>query len=375
MRETFLHSLAVRAHDDQILDDFKTFLAIEGTVKVLDALPQVTALLNKERQVVFSNKALKEMLGKEQLDEILGKRVGELIYCKNADNDTGGCGTSQKCTVCGALNAIIESQILNQKTTKDCRVNTGYNGIESSLDLKVTASPFRIDESRFTLLSISDVSNQKRKQIFERIFFHDIINTAGALKGNLEYLPLVKDKKESERVIKEVNVLSEDLIEEILSQRDLAAAEAGDLDVFKTKINSLDILFFIKSKLLRHSTANNKSIQIDVSSLNINLETDELLLKRVLTNMLKNALEATHENGVVKMGVKPEFDKVEFWVQNSVVMPRNVQLQVFQRSFSTKGHNRGLGTYSMKLITEKYLDGKIDFVSREGQGTKFFVQL
>jgi sensor histidine kinase regulating citrate/malate metabolism len=91
--------------------------------------------------------------------------------------------------------------------------------------------------------------------------------------------------------------------------------------------------------------------------------------------MLKNALEATPENEVVEMGVKSTKDGIMFWVQNPGVMPRDVQLQVFQRSFSTKGHNRGLGTYSMKLIAERYLKGKIDFVSKQGTGTNFFILL
>ncbi|MBK7188571.1 MAG: hypothetical protein IPH86_07860 [bacterium] len=56
-------------------------------------------------------------------------------------------------------------------------------------------------------------------------------------------------------------------------------------------------------------------------------------------------------------------------------MPRTVQLQVFQRSFSTKGRDRGIGTYSIKLLTEKYLGGKASFVSDEGQGTTFSVTL
>lgn len=38
-------------------------------------------------------------------------------------------------------------------------------------------------------------------------------------------------------------------------------------------------------------------------------------------------------------------------------MPRTSQLQIFQRSFSTKGKGRGLGTYSIKLLTERYLKG------------------
>jgi signal transduction histidine kinase len=56
-------------------------------------------------------------------------------------------------------------------------------------------------------------------------------------------------------------------------------------------------------------------------------------------------------------------------------MPSSVQRQVFNRSFSTKGAGRGLGTYSVKLLTERYLKGKAGFTSSEADGTTFFVIL
>ena len=62
-------------------------------------------------------------------------------------------------------------------------------------------------------------------------------------------------------------------------------------------------------------------------------------------------------------------------MHNPSVMPRDIQLQVFQRSFSTKGSGRGLGTYSVRLFTEKYLGGSISFRSAEGEGTTFRVTL
>jgi sensor histidine kinase regulating citrate/malate metabolism len=91
--------------------------------------------------------------------------------------------------------------------------------------------------------------------------------------------------------------------------------------------------------------------------------------------MLKNALEATPESETVIMGVDAAQEKLTFWIKNPTVMPHDVKLQVFQRSFSTKGQDRGLGTYSMKLITEKYLNGKIGFSSNETIGTKFYIEL
>ena len=56
-------------------------------------------------------------------------------------------------------------------------------------------------------------------------------------------------------------------------------------------------------------------------------------------------------------------------------MPPEVQLQVFNRSFSTKGNGRGIGTYSIKLLCERYLKGKVSFVSSAEQGTIFKVTL
>jgi sensor histidine kinase regulating citrate/malate metabolism len=50
-------------------------------------------------------------------------------------------------------------------------------------------------------------------------------------------------------------------------------------------------------------------------------------------------------------------------------------MQLFQRSFSTKGTGRGIGTYSMKLFGEKYLEGRVDFESTRENGTTFFIEI
>ena len=48
---------------------------------------------------------------------------------------------------------------------------------------------------------------------------------------------------------------------------------------------------------------------------------------------------------------------------------------IFSRTFSTKGFGRGIGTYSVKLFTEQYLKGKVEFVSESGIGTVFTLVL
>jgi len=102
---------------------------------------------------------------------------------------------------------------------------------------------------------------------------------------------------------------------------------------------------------------------------------DETLLKRILGNLVKNALEATKEEGEIFIGCKLRDDELQFWVYNSDVIPHDVQLQIFQRSFSTKGEGRGLGTYSVKLFTERCLGGHVSFVSNKEDGTIFTVTI
>jgi len=57
------------------------------------------------------------------------------------------------------------------------------------------------------------------------------------------------------------------------------------------------------------------------------------------------------------------------------VIDKKVKLQIFQRSFSTKGSNRGVGTYSIKLFVENYMKGTVWFESNESEGTTFKVDL
>jgi signal transduction histidine kinase len=87
--------------------------------------------------------------------------------------------------------------------------------------------------------------------------------------------------------------------------------------------------------------------------------------------MVKNALEASGCGDMVRTGLGVKKNRVEFWVRKPRPMPREIQLQVFQRSFSTKGKGRGLGTYSMKFLSERYLHGTVRFESSEEEGTVF----
>ncbi|MBK8661764.1 MAG: ATP-binding protein [Ignavibacteriales bacterium] len=103
--------------------------------------------------------------------------------------------------------------------------------------------------------------------------------------------------------------------------------------------------------------------------LDIDIISDRSLLGRVLGNMVKNALEADPAGSTITISCFPGDQKVVFSVHNTTFMPQHVQLQIFNRSFSSKGKGRGLGTYSMKLLSERY--SKQDCFVRISKGTRY----
>ena len=205
--------------------------------------------------------------------------------------------------------------------------------------------------------------------------FHDIINTAGGLRGFLEFLQSSDDPEESKEFLQIASQLSNNLVDEIMAQIQILAAERGELKTNKKNISALDILLEVKNQMEHHLVARKKNILIQTITPDQSFNSDPVLLKRVLVNMLKNALEASGENQEIKMGFETTPSHIIFYVHNQTFIPRNIQLQIFQRSFSTKDASRGLGTYSIKLLAEQYLGGKVEFNSEEVSGTVFKIEL
>ena len=360
---------ANRVSASVIKEQTKHFINNPLISQILNSIPSLVLILNKERQIVHCNSIVKNFIGNADVDSILGMRPGELLNCQHAFDTEGGCGTTEFCRTCGAVNAILNSQ-LGIPDSQECRIQT--KNLEA-LDLKVYTTPFDIDGQSYTIFAVIDISNEKRRKALERIFFHDILNTVGGLKGVAE---LLKDAAPEEIIeLKNMIVqLSDNLFDQIIAQREFAAAENGDLHLDYSNFNSLDLINEITNVYNSHDVCKNKIITIDPATVDIIMFSDKTLVRRVLGNLLKNALEASVEGDIITIGASlPIPGTIEFWVHNKKFIPRNDQLQIFQRSFSTKGTGRGIGTYSIKLLSEKYLKGRASFTSTPENGTIFFV--
>ncbi len=349
----------------EVLPFFHTFM---------DSFPGMVTVLNQSRQIVFANRALLDALGKKK-EEILGLRPGEAFRCVHAWDTPGGCGTSRFCRTCGAVWTILKS-LGGEAWSEECRILREEGGRPTPLNLRVWGKPFRWEGRAYTIFSIQDISQEVHKKNLERLFFHDLLNLASGIQSWASILAEGRlDEEEAREVGRNLQEASEELVREIQAQKTLTLAEGGKLVPRVEEIHPRDLLARVKAQVAKMEVAKGKTLRLEPGEEDLRLFSDFSLLRRILLNLARNALEAASPGESVTLGVRREEKGVCFWVHNPGVIPQDVQLQLFQRYFSTKGPGRGLGTYSVKLFTERYLGGEASFRSAPGEGTTFLVRL
>ncbi len=344
-------------------------------VAILDSANVSMVIVNDELQIIAANQVLLEQLGSENVEGLRGKRLGEAIRCINAENESGGCAASANCRNCGTSRYILKSQQNGRPEKGECLLVMGESDQQHTSEYNVRATPVAIDERSFTVVALQDISDSKRRRVLERVFIHDLENTLTGLIGWSEDLAERMENDEDDSA-SSIERLSRRLAAEVSYYRALLAVEANDFEPSLQAVFPIEIIENVSAVFSHHSAAQGKNLVVNNPIPDITLHTDPAILERVLTNMTKNALEATPENGTVRIGCNADDNTCRFSVRNEGVIPREISRRIFQRSFSTKSSiGRGIGTYSMKLFGERVLGGRVGFTSSKEEGTTFHMEL
>jgi hypothetical protein len=335
---------------------------------VLEVADAALLVLNRERQIVGFNSRVD---GVRSARDVLGLRPGEALGCVNAVGP-GGCGTAPGCTTCGALGAVLGCQAHGRPVEAECLIRC--RGAVSALEFNVRATPVRVADEGFIVVSLRDISGEKRRDVLEQVFLHDVLNTVAGLRGWAQRM--LRAGGALPRAPERIDFLAGQVEREIKDHRALVLAERGALVAERLPFRTAEVLRGVAGVFAGHPVARERRLDVQPAGDDPELHSDRALLLRVLVNMVRNALEATEPGGVVRVWAEGDGTTVALHVHNAAVMELDVQARIFQRSFSTKGERgRGLGTYSMKLFGEHYLGGRLSFVSTPDTGTVFTLRL
>lgn len=144
------------------------------------------------------------------------------------------------------------------------------------------------------------------------------------------------------------------------------------------KIKSPVIAGFLLSKINRASDCGHRLTISDASYLpDSGNEQQMAALITVLGNLIENALDVMHEQTEGEIHVMLHYQNG--WLSCEVsddgpgILPEHLAT-VFDKGFSTKGENRGVGLFLLKQQTE-HLGGSVSVESEPGVFTQFLVQL
>lgn len=367
---------AERASSEKLEQQRAAILLDELVDALMQSIPGYAMLINQQRQIVAINSSVLGISGSPGTEKLIGKRPGEALNCVHSGDAPGGCGTGLHCSVCGAVLAIIESQESGAQAVRECLVT--LSGEDASMiDMRATATPIRIRGEKYTVFVLQDISSEKRRDVLERLFFHDVINAAGRIHGLASIL--VEQDGVPARLETEYKNwlarLSGNLLDEVRTQRKLLAAEKGEFVPEISEVSLRSILADVYQLYHQHGQTPGRQLVVSAGP-EINLATDGSILRRIISNMTINALEATPFGGTVTISAFCRGTNAVVEVHNVGEISPEVRMQLFRRSFSTKSATgRGIGTYSMKLFGERYLNGKVSFRSSREEGTVFSFSL
>jgi PAS domain S-box-containing protein len=102
---------------------------------------------------------------------------------------------------------------------------------------------------------------------------------------------------------------------------------------------------------------------------------DPELLRRILTNLINNAVQAMPDGGRLEIQACEKDGDFVITVQDSGVgISKEIRPKLFMPLFTTKSKGQGFGLAVVKRLTEA-LGGTVTLESEEGKGTKFLVRL
>jgi hypothetical protein len=358
--------------DAQSLARLAALAVTDPVIKtVLEAVGGFLMVLDEHRQILAANRELLTALGLRSGDPLTGQRQGEALGCIHAQTGPGGCGTSLHCSHCGAVLAILAAQTTGQPATGECTLarRDGERVSCSQYEVKITPLPF----SDQTVLAcvLHDITASRRRELLERIFMHDARNLLMGLQGWSDQLREETPSEAAQNVVR----LVEQLLREVDSQSVLLRAEIGDLRPHMRPVRANHVMEAMETMFRNHPCSEGKALLVEHLPGDRTLNTDEGLLVRVLGNMVKNALEASSPASQVRLWFETTVGGSAFHVHNPGIIPPLVAAHIFQPHFSSKGRNRGFGTYAMRLIGEHCLGGRVSFVTDAAAGTQFSIEL
>jgi PAS domain S-box-containing protein len=329
---------------------------------VLETLPAMVCLLTSDHYVDFANRSFRDRFGDSE-----GRHCYD--YC---------FGNKEPCSFCESYKPLETGKPHHwEVNAPDGSVIDAYDFLFTDIDgsRKILEMDLDITERRRIEKQLKDSERLAAIGATAGMVGHDIRNPLQAMtsdvylaKLDLESLPngAAKDSiRESldgiEKNIGYVNKIVQDLQDYARPLTPVA------------KETDLESVF--NDVLIKRAIPENIEVSWEVETEAKMLIADPDLLKRMLANLINNAVQAMPKGGKLTVRAGKKSKDVIITVEDTGIgIPEEAKDKLFTPMFTTKSKGQGFGLAVVKRITEA-LGGEVTYESEVGKGTKFIVRL
>ena len=258
---------------------------------------------------------------------------------------------------------------LNQKNEK---IVLEANSKE--INLLIKAYNAMVDELEESALKLAQSEREEAWQEMAKQVAHEIKNPLTPMRLTVQSFQRKFDANDP-NLKQKINDYSETLIQQIDTMTSVASAFSNFASMPAQQNETLNVVDVVE---LTMDIFNEEYIVFVAEEAEIISIIDRTQLIRIITNLVKNAIQSIPEKQEIKsilVTIKKDSNNVLITVSdNGIGIAAEDFNRIFEPKFTTKSSGMGLGLGIIKNIIENY-KGTITFESHKGKGTTFTVSL
>ena len=258
---------------------------------------------------------------------------------------------------------------LNQKNEKIV-----LEASSKEINLLIKAYNAMVDELEESALKLAQSEREEAWQEMAKQVAHEIKNPLTPMRLTVQSFQRKFDPSDP-NLKQKINDYSETLIQQIDTMSSVASAFSNFASMPAQQNETLNVVDVVELTL---DIFNEEYIHFEAEEEEIISKIDRTQLIRIITNLVKNAIQSipeNQENKSILVTIKKEKNNVLITVaDNGIGIAAEDFNRIFEPKFTTKTSGMGLGLGIIKNIIENY-KGTITFESQKGKGTTFTVSL
>jgi PAS domain S-box-containing protein len=336
---------------------------------LVDATNTGYLIIDKEGRVIDANQEYVRLTGHRELREILGRSVIEWTADYEKQKNTEAV---KQCARDGCIKDLVIDYVDKNGHITPVEINAAVVGGGGTA--RIISLCRDITERKNMEKQLQD--NERMAAIGQTagMIGHDIRNPLQAIVSEL-YMAKQVMTETSEGESKREGLDSIGFVEEQVNYINKIVSDLQDyarpLNPEYATVNLADLIAGVFDTIVLPKTV---ELKVDIKD-NLKLKTDPTFIKRAITNLVNNAVQAMTLGGELGLAAYKKADCVIVTVSDTGQgIPESVRVNLFKPLMTTKAKGQGLGLVVVKRLVEG-LNGKVSFESGEGKGTTFTIEL